>query len=150
MNYQRMIRCLGLLVVSVAVCGALPGEINGCGTDLSDEISHVEFCENWCETICERVITCGSYVGRDPVGDETIQDICLDECSIFHACEMPFLCGDSDSYISTEEANQCISDWSELTCDTVFRGNSCESNFQDCLIIETCTGEVLCDPPEWE
>lgn len=136
---------------ALLLLGALPGEIRGCDTDLTDEVDHVEYCRDRCAVLCERTITCGIYVasGEPPEGG-TIADLCQSDCEAEYGCRSPFLCPNADRYVSEREAETCLEAWSGLSCSTFERVPSCGSGFQYCPRPEACTGEVLCDPPEWE
>lgn len=156
MSWRRSLQ-LGLLLLSgAALCGALPGEVNGCDTDLSDEVAHDDYCRDRCEALCERVVTCGLYLPpEEPPEDATIESLCQQDCERHYFCANPQLCNaelyDPYPYVSIEEAEACLGDWNDLSCDLLVRGApECGNDFGQCPQIETCTGEVLCDPPEWE
>ena len=70
--WSRLLR-IGFVIVGVAaLCGALPGEINSCDTDLTDEVDHVVYCQDRCTKLCERVITCGLFHRDDAPEGVTI------------------------------------------------------------------------------
>ncbi len=151
MRWYRPLRLAALVLGGAALCGALPGEIHSCDTDLSDEVDHVEYCHDRCTTFCERVITCGLYHREDAPEGVTIEELCQGECEEFFFCSNPQLCENEDRYISEVEAEVCLDDWRALSCDGLIRGApDCGNDFGQCPRIDTCAGEVLCDPPDWE
>ena len=138
---------VGLVLLS----GALPGEMRGCDTDLTDEVDHVEYCRDRCEVLCERVVTCGLYVGTGELPDGgTIADLCQQDCEAEYGCRNPFLCPNEDRYISEREVETCLEDWSDLRCSDFERASGCGQGFEFCPRPRSCTAEELCDPPEWE
>lgn len=156
MSWRDWLR-LGLVLTSgAALCGALPGEINGCDTDLSDEIAHDAYCRDRCAAICERVVTCGLYLPPDELPEgTTAESLCRGDCERHYFCDHPQLCQadtyDPYPYVSIKEAETCLQDWNDVSCDELISGApACGDDFSQCPRIETCTGEVLCDPPEWE
>ena len=139
------------LVAAAVLCGALPGEMRACDTDLSDEVDHVQYCRDRCEVLCERVVTCGLYVSTgEPTDGGTIEDLCRAECEEEYSCRNPFICPNDDRYLSEREASTCLGEWSGLDCSVFERAEGCGSAFESCPRPEACTAEVLCDPPEWE
>ncbi len=157
MTWRSLATALMALGGTVALSGALPGELNGCDTDLSDEVDHVQYCRDRCEALCERVVTCGLYIPPDDAPDgATAEGLCEEECGRHYFCANPQLCNPEEwepeiPYVSEVEAGECLADWRELTCDVLVSGApNCGNNFGQCPVIETCTGGVLCDPPEWE
>jgi hypothetical protein len=154
----RLLLAITVITGALAICGALPGEVNGCDTDLSNEVNHIEYCQNRCAVICERVVECGRYqTDIEPAEGETPEEVCQAECEEHYLCSNVQLCpsvGDmifEDPYISENEAETCLADWRGLSCTILEEGTPlCGRDFGQCPIIETCTGEVLCDPPEWE
>lgn len=138
---------LALLVLS----GALPGDINGCDTDLSDEVDHVEYCESRCAILCERLVTCGRFLyAGDPPEGVTLIDLCVDDCAVEYSCANPFLCPNEGRYISEDEAETCLDAWSDLSCRHFEEARGCGETFEACPRPDACRGEELCDPPEWE
>lgn len=141
----------GVIVLALLASGALPGEMRGCGTDLSDEVDHVAYCHDRCEVLCERVIACSLYIpAEEPPEGATVEEVCLAQCGHEYNCGNPQLCPNEDRYISEEEAAQCLDDWSALSCGDFERAPNCGLGFAYCPRPSTCTGEELCDPPDWE
>jgi hypothetical protein len=157
MTAGAVLRGCGALTLVAALGGALPGEVNGCDTDLTDEVDHVVYCQDRCAALCERVVTCGLYVPPDDAPDgATPESLCEAECGRHYSCSRPQLCDAAEwapdvPYVSEAEAEACLTDWADLSCDLLVSGApNCGNNFGQCPVIETCKGEVLCDPPEWE
>ncbi len=150
----RSRKCWPLVLAATTLfpCGALPGEMRGCDTDLSDEVSHIEYCRDRCAVLCERVITCGLYVSeQDPLGDvAAMSDMCREQCETDYGCVNPQICMNPKRYISEREAADCLEAWSSMHCIVIQSVPSCGSKYADCPRPQACTKEVLCDPPEWE
>jgi hypothetical protein len=148
---RNLIGSAGVVLLALIAGGALPGEMRGCGTDLSDEVDHVEYCRDRCEVLCERVVTCGLYIpAEDPPEGSSIQDVCQTDCEGQYNCGNPQICQNSDRYISEVEADTCLVDWAALSCRDFERATNCGRGFAYCPRPETCSGEVLCDPADWE
>lgn len=151
MRWSVLARGLCLALGAGALCGALPGEMHACDTDLTDEVDHGIYCQDRCTAVCERVITCGLYHREDAPEGVTIEELCQSECEDYFYCTSPQFCDNDDRYISELEAEACLSDWRRLSCDGLVRGApNCGADFGQCPRIETCARETLCDPPEWE
>jgi hypothetical protein len=156
MSWRRLPLAALVLIGAGAICGALPGEMNGCDTDLTDEIDHVVYCQDRCEALCDLVVLCGQY--RPPEGtpdDADISEVCQSECERHYFCVNPQLCGAGDydpyPYISEQEAGECLSAWRAISCDDLNNGApNCGVDFGQCPTIDACDGDKLCDPPEWE
>jgi len=154
----------GLLValsLFLLLGGALPGQMRGCSTDLSDEVDHIEYCQDKCEAICDRMVRCGVYVPAvEPGPDEEVEDVCERECGDHFGCDRPFFCTDPEAYISEEEAATCLGDWpTEMTCPVMEGFPTCVPFFfhhtdddgrELCPRPSSCEAEELCDPPDWE
>jgi hypothetical protein len=149
--WSRLLR-IGFVAVGVAaLCGALPGEIHSCDTDLTDEVDHVAYCQDRCTTLCERVIACGLFFRDDAPEGVTIDELCQGECEEYFFCANPQFCDNPDRYISEAEAETCLGDWAALGCDDLVQNASeCGTDFGRCPLIGSCAREELCDPPEWE
>jgi len=142
---------LGLVVGLVVLSGALPGEMRGCSTDISDEVDHVGYCRDRCEVLCERVVECGLYIGSGELPDGgTILDLCQTDCEAEYGCRNPFMCPNEDRYISELEAETCLEEWGGLSCAVFERAAGCGTGFEFCPRPDVCTQEELCDGPEWE
>lgn len=118
-----------LIIIAMLFMGTLPGQMRGCETDISNEVNPQEYCQNRCEIECELKESCGIVDGFTE---------CNDLCLKNRNCVQPVICQEEGSFISEDEAKQCIDDWDELTCDIIKNGGSPLS----------CTREELCDPVE--
>ncbi len=144
-------KSLVVVVLALMAGGALPGEMRGCGTDLSDEVDHVAYCQERCEVLCERVVTCGLYIPpEEPPEGSTIEDVCLEQCEHEYNCGNPQLCSNEGAYLSEEEGNLCLDDWRVMSCADFERASDCGVGFAYCPRPGSCTEEELCDPPDWE
>ena len=168
MSWRRLGQLFLLVSGALVLLGALPGDMNGCATDLSDEVNYVEYCQERCTAICDVAIEANTYlyIGDVPEGVE-IEDLCQEDCEHNLSCFLGQLCTayddpddpDDDPYVSTEEADACLDQWRSLDPDH-FAANApnCgrdtdgdgRADFIECPIINTCDPEVLCDPPEWQ
>ena len=152
-DVKRLPRALALCLLLLASSGSLPGEINGCDTDLSDEVDHVEYCGERCAVLCERLVTCGLFLySGDPPEGTSLEELCTADCVVEYSCQNPFLCPNEDRYISEDEADTCLDSWSSLSCRHFedARTAGCGEIFDSCPRPDSCRGENLCDPPEWE
>jgi len=161
MRWTRLAQLFLLVSGSLVLLGALPGDMNGCGTDLSDEVNYVEYCQDRCEAICELAVEANTYLytgDEPPEGVETI-DLCREDCETNLSCFLGQLCTSyENAYISTEEAEACLDEWRGLdpdhfaanapNCGRDTDGNGA-ADFQQCPEINTCDPDELCDPPEW-
>jgi hypothetical protein len=150
----------GVVVLGLLAGGALPGEMRGCGTDLSDEVDHVVYCSDRCGLLCGYLIDCGLYVPpEDPPEGVTVEEVCQTDCERQYNCGNPQLCPNPDRYISELEAEECFDGLrslgeSECTrfCTLALWGvdDDGDGRADYCPTVSSCTGEELCDPPDWE
>ena len=151
MRARAALRAMASLALPLAVCAALPGEMNSCTTDLSDEIDPRLYCRNRCDVLCERLVTCRLYhpVAR-PDEDTTDLDLCRAVCEQQYQCVSPLLCVSLDAYVSVKEATECLDSWARVSCDRFVDVPRCASDFGACPRPQSCRSEELCDPPGWE